>query len=94
MSTSSVILAQQVVNLSCKVVTDNSSIFLSGLRLTMNASILGEPLNQEYGRWAVPRGDFLWLGYVDNWPDYYMSNGFLDNLYRELIGPTDGLPGS
>lgn len=67
---------------------------LGFLATTSNASILGEPLNQEYGRWAVPRGDLLWLGYVDNWLDYYTSTGFLNNLYRELIGPTEGLPGS
>jgi ABC-type amino acid transport substrate-binding protein len=57
-------------------------------------SILGDPLNQEYGRWAVPRGDFLWLAYVDNWLDYYTGNGTLNRMYREIIGPTEGLPGS
>jgi len=57
-------------------------------------SILGEPLNQEYGRWATPRGDFLWLGYVDNWLDYYTANGTLNRLYRDIVGPTEGLPGS
>ena len=53
----------------------------------------GPPLSQEYGRWAVPRGDTLWLAYVDNWLDYYISTGFLDQLYTEIIGPTEGLPG-
>ncbi len=51
-----------------------------------------QPFSQEYGRLAVPRGDFLWLGYVDNWLDYYTANGTLDRLYTEIIGPTDGLP--
>lgn len=51
-----------------------------------------EPLKQEYGRWAVPRGDVLWWMYVDNWIDYYTSTGTLDRLYREIIGPTEGLP--
>lgn len=35
MSTSSVVLAQQVVSFSWKVVTDNTPIFISGLRLTI-----------------------------------------------------------
>jgi ABC-type amino acid transport substrate-binding protein len=52
----------------------------------------GPPLSQEYGRWAVPRGDLLWQQYVDNWLDYYTSTGFLDQLYSEIIGPTEGLP--
>jgi ABC-type amino acid transport substrate-binding protein len=52
----------------------------------------GPPLSQEYGRWAVPRGDLLWQQYVDNWLDYYTSTGFLDQLYAEIIGPTEGLP--
>lgn len=52
----------------------------------------GPPLSQEYGRWAVPRGDLLWQQYVDNWLDYYTSTGFLDQLYSEIVGPTEGLP--
>jgi len=56
------------------------------------AILEGPPLSQEYGRWAVPRGDLLWLQYVDNWLDYYISTGFLDQLYTDIIGPTEGLP--
>lgn len=52
----------------------------------------GPPLSQEYGRWAVPRGDTLWRDYVDNWLDYYTSTGELDRLYEEIVGPTEGLP--
>lgn len=51
-----------------------------------------QPFSQEYGRLAVPRGDILWLEYVDNWLDYYTANGTLDGLYEDIIGPTDGLP--
>jgi len=51
-----------------------------------------QPFSQEYGRLAVPRGDVLWLEYVDNWLDYYTANGTLDGLYEDIIGPTDGLP--
>lgn len=51
-----------------------------------------QPFSQEYGRLAIPRGDVLWLAYVDNWLDYYTANGTLDGLYEEIIGPTDGLP--
>lgn len=51
-----------------------------------------QPFSQEYGRWAVPVGDVVWLEYVDNWLDYYTANGTLDQLYTDIIGPTDGLP--
>lgn len=51
-----------------------------------------EPFSQEYGRWAVPQGDVTWLQYVDNWLDYYTANGTLDQLYTDIIGPTQGLP--
>ena len=51
-----------------------------------------EPFSQEYGRWATPQGDIIWLRYVDNWLDYYTANGTLDALYTEIIGPTQGLP--
>lgn len=51
-----------------------------------------EPFSQEYGRWAVPVGDTVWLQYIDNWLDYYTANGTLDGLYEDIIGPTQGLP--
>lgn len=51
-----------------------------------------QPFSQEYGRLAIPRGDLLWQEYVNNWLDYYTSNGTLDQLYTDIIGPTDGLP--
>jgi ABC-type amino acid transport substrate-binding protein len=56
--------------------------------------VLGGPLSQSYGRWAVPRGDVLWLQYVDNWLDFYTASGDLDRWYEETVGPTEGLPGS
>jgi polar amino acid transport system substrate-binding protein len=51
-----------------------------------------EPFSQEFGRWALPQGDIIWLRYVDNWLDYYTANGTLDALYEDIIGPTQGLP--
>lgn len=52
----------------------------------------GPPLSQEYGRLAVPRGDVLWQQYVDNFLDYHISTGLLDQMYTDIIGPTEGLP--
>jgi ABC-type amino acid transport substrate-binding protein len=51
-----------------------------------------DPFAQEYGAWALPRGDVMWLNYINGWISYYISNGTLDNLYTEIIGPTEGLP--
>lgn len=50
------------------------------------------PFAQEYGAWAVPRGDIVWLEYVNGWLAYNISNGVLDGLYADIIGPTEGLP--
>ena len=50
------------------------------------------PFSQEYGAWAVPRGEVVWLEYLNGWLSYYISNGRLDELYTEWIGPTEGLP--
>jgi len=51
-----------------------------------------DPFSQEYGAWALPRGDVMWLNYINGWLSYYISNGTLDNLYTDIIGPTEGLP--
>ena len=51
-----------------------------------------QPFAQEYGAWAIPRGDVIWLEYVNGWLGYYIANGTLDQLYTEIIGPTEGLP--
>ena len=50
------------------------------------------PFSQEYGAWAVPRGDIVWKEYVNGWLGYYISNGTLDQMYTDIIGPTEGLP--
>lgn len=59
-----------------------------------NTSVLNpdEPFNEAYGRWVVPVGDVVWWRYVDNWIDFYTSSGTLDQLYEDIIGPTQGLP--
>lgn len=50
------------------------------------------PFSQEYGAWAIPRGGVVWQEYVNGWLAYYISNGTLDELYTDIIGPTEGLP--
>ncbi len=50
------------------------------------------PFSQEYGAWAVPRGEVVWLDYLNGWLSYYISRGTLDELYTKWIGPTEGLP--
>jgi ABC-type amino acid transport substrate-binding protein len=50
------------------------------------------PFSQEYGAWALPRGDSIWLNYINGWLGYYISNGTLDGIYSDIIGPTEGLP--
>ena len=50
------------------------------------------PFSQEYGAWAVPRGEVVWLDYLNGWLSYYISRGTLDELYESHIGPTEGLP--
>ncbi len=59
-----------------------------------NTSVLNpdDPFSQAYGRWVVPVGDVIWWRYVDNWIDFYTASGTLDQLYEEIIGPTQGLP--
>ncbi len=50
------------------------------------------PFSQEYGAWAVPRGEVVWLEYLNGWLAYNISRGTLDELYEQHIGPTEGLP--
>lgn len=50
------------------------------------------PFSQEYGAWALPRGDVIWKDYINSWLGYYIANGTLADLYTGIIGPTEGLP--
>ena len=50
------------------------------------------PFSQEYGAWALPRGDVMWQTYLNGWLGYYIANGTLAGLYEDIIGPTEGLP--
>jgi ABC-type amino acid transport substrate-binding protein len=50
------------------------------------------PFSQEYGAWALPRGDVIWKDYVNGWLGYYIANGTLAGFYTDIIGPTEGLP--
>ena len=56
--------------------------------LNPNAPFVAE----EYGAWAVPRGEVVWLEYLNGWLAYYISRGTLDEIYEEHIGPTEGMP--
>ncbi|MBM3695814.1 MAG: transporter substrate-binding domain-containing protein [Actinobacteria bacterium] len=50
------------------------------------------PFKQEYGAWALPRGEVVWKDYLNGWLGYYIANGTLAGLYETIIGPTEGLP--
>ena len=56
--------------------------------LNPNAPFVAE----EYGAWAVPRGEVVWLNYLNGWLAYYISRGTLDEVYERHIGPTEGMP--
>ncbi len=56
--------------------------------LNPNAPFVAE----EYGAWAVPRGEVVWLEYLNGWLAYYISRGTLDEVYEKHIGPTEGMP--
>lgn len=56
--------------------------------LNPNAPFVAE----EYGAWAVPRGEVVWLEYLNGWLAYYISRGTLDEIYERRIGPTEGMP--
>jgi ABC-type amino acid transport substrate-binding protein len=51
-----------------------------------------QPFQQEYGAWALPRGEVMWQEYLNGWLGYYIANGTLDQMYTDIIGPTEGLP--
>jgi polar amino acid transport system substrate-binding protein len=46
------------------------------------------PLNIEFGSWAIPRGDNLFLAYLNSWLRYYKNNGTMDNMYNSTFGAT------
>ena len=43
------------------------------------------PMQEEWGRWAVRPGDQRWLNYLNNWIDYYYTNGTLMGWYDEMV---------
>jgi len=47
---------------------------------------LDSPLQIEYGAYAIPLGDDLFLNYLNRWLQYYKNNGTLDRLYDEVFG--------
>ncbi len=60
-----------------------------------NTSILNpdDPFSQEYGAWAVPRGDVVWLEYINGWLGYYISNGTLDEALHRHHRSDRGIAG-
>ena len=49
-------------------------------------------LAAEYGAWAVPRGEVVWLEYLNGWLGYYIARGTLDDLYEKHIDTSPGMP--
>jgi len=47
---------------------------------------LDAPLQIEYGAYAIPLGDDLFLDYLNGWLQYYKNNGTLDRIYVEVFG--------
>ena len=49
-------------------------------------------LAAEYGAWALPRGEVVWLEYLNGWLGYYIARGTLDDLYEKHIDTSPGMP--
>ena len=49
-------------------------------------------LAAEYGAWALPRGEVVWLEYLNGWLGYYIARGTLDDLYEQHIDTSPGIP--
>lgn len=47
---------------------------------------LDAPLQIEFGAYAIPLGDDIFLHYLNNWLQYYKNNGTLDRIYDEVFG--------
>lgn len=47
---------------------------------------LPAPLQVEYGSYAIPLGDDIFLTYLNGWLKYYKNNGTLDTIYDEVFG--------
>ncbi len=47
---------------------------------------LGAPLQIEFGAYALPLGDEVFLNYMNRWLQYYKNNGTLDSIYDEVFG--------
>lgn len=47
-----------------------------------------KPVAIQYGAFGLRQGDQLWLNWIINWYDFYKSNGNIDALYNNIIGPT------
>jgi ABC-type amino acid transport substrate-binding protein len=47
---------------------------------------LDAPLQIEFGAYAIPLGDDVFLHYLNSWLQYYKNNGTLDRIYDEVFG--------
>ena len=47
---------------------------------------LGDPLQIEFGAYALPLGDDKFLHFMNSWLQYYKNNGTLDTIYDEVFG--------
>jgi ABC-type amino acid transport substrate-binding protein len=47
---------------------------------------LPAPLQIEFGAYAIPLGDDVFLQYLNSWLQYYKNNGTLDRIYDEVFG--------
>jgi ABC-type amino acid transport substrate-binding protein len=47
---------------------------------------LPNPLQIEFGAYAIPLGDDVFLQYLNSWLQYYKNNGTLDRIYDEVFG--------
>ena len=47
-----------------------------------------KPVAVQYGSFGLRQGDQLWLNWIINWYNFYKSNGNIDALYNNIIGPT------
>lgn len=49
-----------------------------------------EPFSLEFGSYALPRGDFDWMNFINGWLRYRKGQGVLQALYDQIIGSSLG----
>lgn len=51
----------------------------------LEKAALGEPLQVEYGSWAVPKGNEDFVAYLDKWLCEKQTDGTLEKTYKEIF---------